>query len=1669
MPDLNQPAADHAERQDLANLLRFTDGLLATGEKTVFNISEYPVRLTEPDFLWSDGSLLPGVAFGPSDDIWLSFARLRETRPPKPPADLAPWLRPEPRPDPLVSPVLVAQRVVTVDAQELSRLVDTGLADQQSIAPVDEGQGKEAWAVPLRPQDQPGIMEAFHNYVDGPWQTWASEEAPRRKAIELYGGLFKAHSQASAGGVETVVGIGLARWAVDGRTLHVPVIEQRAELELDTSTGALSIVPRSAAPVPALKPFMELGLRGAAELQRDLTELLDAIHRDPDRPFGPFQRSSFIGALERCASNMDSKGAVVDLADTAAPFSDALRISPSFCVIVRPRRVDFVRADIQRLISRVTDAATPLPKTALRFVVQPPDIIDTGAGPIDWEHLGSLGGEGGLGGSTGSPRAAEQTTKREEWLFFPLPANDEQEEIARRLEDPEVHGVVVQGPPGTGKTHTIANIIGHSMARGRRVLVAAHSAEALGAIRDKLPPAIRDLVIAITHSDRDGLRQMEQAVSLLADRTLSLNVAEVKREIEDLARVLRAADGEIADIDRHLAEIARANMTKVDWRGGSALPAAIGTWAASQRDQHDWFVDRLDMIPANQPGFSSADIAEARRLRMSLGEDVIYKAGALPAGSADLPAVKAVLDAHRAVRDAAARQELERDGDLIRPDLTDCDPGDLGETLAWLERLAVWRTSAAGYAGLLDAWERVLPGRTESVTEYAMLEEAAALAATGERLTLLALDLEETGDPHSLTQPLANLASGRKPFGIIGGFGKNPARTAIDSAKVAAERPVVAGDWQKLADLHSWRNDVRGFVARWNAFAAQRGFARLPDDKDRARTALAELGPLAREFLALASGAQRYVKWAQAMLPYGIDVRQAVMRAEVGLAIASLRAAVAESDLLDADRVRKQLHVAAECWGGPLGQSLRQVADGLGSGELPDAEAASLWRTILNEAARVANLRADLSALDTVSRAVAASGAPIWARTIRHDPVDRIGTALSEEWRDAWDFARARGFLARVADRSRIETLTRRRAELVEQRERNFRREIELLTYCGLRSRLTDRVQGALRQFMAALAKMPKTPGALTAPHWRRVMRQSMDVAGPAIPCWIMPEWRVAEYLPSELGQFDLVIIDEASQSNITALATVLRGRKLLVVGDDKQVSPVAIGIQNAVINRLRDVFVKGQPLADHFDPATSLYELAGMMYPGKVTVLREHFRCVEPIIRFSSRYYGNNIVPLRLPKPSERMDPPLVDIFVEDGTRTGDINRREAAVIVDEIASFITDERVHRHGKRTIGVISLHSDKQAKVIYDGLIERIGPERMSDHSVMCGDAATFQGQERDIVFLSMVHDERTATKQSSKLYEQRYNVALSRARDRMVLVRSVTSSMLKEGDVKLEVLRHFEDPGTGGRIGPSRDVLDACDSNFEKEVGRRLLDEGFKIRAQVPAGGYRIDFVVEGDNDARLAVELDGDSFHGPDRWAQDVKRQKALERVGWIFWRCWASEWAANKEGVFKDLRQMLQRLGIEPAGSNARADQIAVQVRRVGGRSDTCVTLDATIDEPGRVSALIAQAVVPASAEARQVARIGDRITVRYADGRAGMLTVRLVSEALANGRDCVSVRSPLGMAVIGLGVEDEADVQIDGRLRTVVLEQIESDADNVSGLVEIAPLLGAKNQATQRSSVG
>jgi superfamily I DNA and/or RNA helicase len=133
------------------------------------------------------------------------------------------------------------------------------------------------------------------------------------------------------------------------------------------------------------------------------------------------------------------------------------------------------------------------------------------------------------------------------------------------------------------------------------------------------------------------------------------------------------------------------------------------------------------------------------------------------------------------------------------------------------------------------------------------------------------------------------------------------------------------------------------------------------------------------------------------------------------------------------------------------------------------------------------------------------------------------------------------------------------------------------------------------------------------------------------------------------------------------------------------------------------------------------------------------------------------------------------LDIFVPDGRRTGDkINLREAQVIVEEIKTLIDDPRIARiealNRWRSIGVISLIGAKQAALINRMLLDELGDEIMMRHRIACGDSATFQGNERDVVFLSMIADPDS---KHAAHFEQRFNVALSRARDRMVLVRSV--------------------------------------------------------------------------------------------------------------------------------------------------------------------------------------------------------------------------------------------------------------------------------------------------------
>ncbi len=487
-----------------------------------------------------------------------------------------------------------------------------------------------------------------------------------------------------------------------------------------------------------------------------------------------------------------------------------------------------------------------------------------------------------------------------------------------------------------------------------------------------------------------------------------------------------------------------------------------------------------------------------------------------------------------------------------------------------------------------------------------------------------------------------------------------------------------------------------------------------------------------------------------------------------------------------------------------------------------------------------------------------------------------------------------------------------------------------------------------MQAYLAAIMKIGKRKGK-RVPLYQRQARDAAMQASPAIPCWIMPHYRISESLPADFGCFDLVIIDEASQSDLSALPAIFRAQKILVVGDDKQVSPDGSFLDTQAIQNLVHRFLANQfPLyRDQMTPDRSIYDLFKVVFADSATMLKEHFRCVAPIIEYSKReVYRHELKPLRIPKASERLDPPLIDVIIEDGVRKAneDINPGEARYIVSEIKAIVQDPTM---AKRSIGVVSLLGDKQALKIWEmlndddldeqGQAKGLTPDIIDRHKITCGDARTFQGKERDIMFLSMVVSKGNASALARETFVQRFNVAASRARDRMYLVRSIAVEDLSSADtLRRNLIAHFATPFAQDetRVDNLREL---CESDFERDVYDLLTERGYKAIPQVRFGGkgngsheFRIDMAVEGRQDNRLAIECDGDRYHGPERWDDDMRRQRTLERAGWRFWRCFASTYVMNREAVTADLIKTLNDLGIEPTGAEGAGPSIHSEQRR-------------------------------------------------------------------------------------------------------------------------------------------
>jgi very-short-patch-repair endonuclease len=458
-------------------------------------------------------------------------------------------------------------------------------------------------------------------------------------------------------------------------------------------------------------------------------------------------------------------------------------------------------------------------------------------------------------------------------------------------------------------------------------------------------------------------------------------------------------------------------------------------------------------------------------------------------------------------------------------------------------------------------------------------------------------------------------------------------------------------------------------------------------------------------------------------------------------------------------------------------------------------------------------------------------------------------------------------------------------------------------------------------------------------------LRRLFKMAGHAVqaikPVFMMSPLSVAQFLEPGALEFDMLVIDEASQIEpVDALGAVARCKQLVVVGDDRQLPPTRFFSRmttEIVADEESDdeAFVAG---ASDVESILSLCVAKGMPQ----TMLRWHYRSRhQSLIAVSNQQFyksGLFIVPSPYTATAGiglRFNHVPTGVFESGGAR---VNREEAKVIARAIMS---------HAKTTpqlsLGVAAF-SLQQKIAIQDELelLRREHPEAeafFTEHPTepfFIKNLENVQGDERDVIFISVAYARNASGYLPMKFGpvsrdggERRLNVLISRAKLRCEVFSSITSDDIDlergkgKGVVALKVFLGYAETG---RLSLASRTDRELDSPFELEVKQALEAKGFTVHPQIGIAGFFIDLaILDDDQTGRylLGIECDGITYHSS-RSARDRDRlrQAVLEDHGWILHRVWSCDW-------FRQPQVEIQK--IIAAAEAAKAELTARQEREI------------------------------------------------------------------------------------------------------------------------------------------
>ena len=440
----------------------------------------------------------------------------------------------------------------------------------------------------------------------------------------------------------------------------------------------------------------------------------------------------------------------------------------------------------------------------------------------------------------------------------------------------------------------------------------------------------------------------------------------------------------------------------------------------------------------------------------------------------------------------------------------------------------------------------------------------------------------------------------------------------------------------------------------------------------------------------------------------------------------------------------------------------------------------------------------------------------------------------------------------------------------------------------------------------------------------RELTRRSAKAMVELKPCWMMSPLAVSQYLSHQSIEFDLVIIDEASQMTPQdSIGALLRAKQAMVVGDTNQLPP------SCFFNK---VFEDEDVDEDVKTVEESILEIANSYFK-PLRRLRWHYRSRnEKLIAFSNKYvYNDDLVVF----PTAHVNNPEMGVkYVKvDGFYKNSINPQEASTMVEEIRKFMLENK-----DKSMGVVVLNRNQRDLLEEEFNLTLNDNLHMKNYletwEMKCDGLQKFfiknlenvQGDERDVIFIGTVYGAEAEGLPVMQRFgpingmtgKRRLNVLFSRAKEKIVTFSSMNANDIRadeNGNPGVYMLKKWlEYSGSGILEGGSTSYKEP-DSPFEEHVISKIKSIGCEAIPQVGVKGFSIDIGVKHPDWPHgyiMGVECDGATYHSS-RSARDRDRlrQEVLEGLGWYLYRIWSTDWFEDPHRETKKLEEaILKRL---------------------------------------------------------------------------------------------------------------------------------------------------------------